>query len=191
VRRGILGGSFDPVHVGHLTVAAAAADRLALGVVHFVPAREQPFKAGRHRADIGDRVAMLRAVLGVDARFMLDLREVDREGPSYTVYTLRAITTEYPADALFLLVGADAARDLPEWREAQEMREFATVAVLTRPGTQLPSGDVVDEVVEVPIVNVSSSLVRERVARGESIQGLVPEVVAEYIEQHGLYRTKA
>lgn len=160
-------------------------------MVHFVPAREQPFKVGRHQASAEHRAAMLEAVTGVDPRFRVDLREIEREGPSHTVDTLRSLRVEYPGDALFLLVGADAANDLPEWREALEVGSLATVVVMTRPGTPVPEHELVQEVVEAPAVNISATRVRERVARGEPIEGLVPEVVAAYIESHGLYCTKA
>jgi nicotinate-nucleotide adenylyltransferase len=190
VRRGILGGSFDPVHFGHLKAATAVADRLQLGAVHFVPAKEQPFKVGRHGVSVEHRVAMLQTVMDFDPRFRVDLRETEREGPSHTVDTLRSLRADYPGDALFLLVGADAARDLPAWREAGEVGRLATVVVMTRPGAAVPEHELVHRVVEVPAIEISATEVRERVARGEPIQGLVPEVVARYIETHGLYRAE-
>lgn len=190
VRRGVFGGSFDPVHVGHLTVAAAAADRLPLDRVHFVPAREQPFKRGSHGASVEHRVAMLRAALTApagDPRFVLDVREIERIGPSYTVDTLRSLTAEYPADQLFLLVGADAAAELPAWREAEAVRRLARLVVLMRPGTPPPARPA-GRRLEVPPVEVSGTDIRRRVRRGESIRGLVPPAVADYIAAHGLYR---
>lgn len=186
MRRGIFGGSFDPVHLGHLVVAAAAADRLLLESVHFVPAREQPFKVGGHAASPEDRVAMLELALA-DERFVLDTRELDREAPSYTVDTLRALRAEFPADELCLMVGADAARDLPEWREAEAIPALARIIVLTRPGAEGPGLEKVGEILEVPRVDVSATEVRERAGRGEPIDDLVPLAVAEYIESHRLY----
>jgi nicotinate-nucleotide adenylyltransferase len=188
MRRGVFGGSFDPVHLGHLTVAGAAAERLALDCVHFVPARVQPFKAGRHEASAADRVAMLRLALG-DPRFLLDTRELEREGVSYTVDSLRELRAEYPRDELCLLVGADAARDLPTWREAETIPTLARVVVLTRPGVTPPADAMAAEVLEVPRVEVSATEIRHRVRRGESIRELVPADVADYIERQGLYRT--
>ena len=186
MRRGVFGGSFDPVHLGHLIVVAAAADRLLLESVHFVPAREQPFKAGGHAASPEDRVAMLELALA-DERFVLDTRELDREGPSYTVDTLRALRAEFPADELCLMIGADAARDLPEWREAGAIPALARIVVLTRPGAEMPGLEKVGELLEVPRVDVSATEVRARVGRGEPIDDLVPLAVAEYIESHRLY----
>jgi nicotinate-nucleotide adenylyltransferase len=188
MRRGVFGGSFDPVHTGHLTVAAAAADRLELDRLHFVPALTQPFKARFHHAEPADRVAMLRLALE-DRRFVLDTREIEREGVSYTVDTLREMRAEFPEDRLSLLIGADAARDLPGWREAGAIAELARVVVLTRPGVEPPAHVWVAEVVEVPAVDVSASEIRARVARSETIEGMVPVSVAEYIESHRLYRT--
>lgn len=188
MRRGVFGGSFDPVHQGHLTVAAAAADRLPLDRVHFVPAGQQPFKQGRHRASAADRVAMLELATAHDERFVVDRREVDRDGPSYTVDTLRALQAEFPRDPLVFLLGADAARDLFGWHEAEEIPRLATVVVLTRPGADSPDLSLAHRVLDVPAVEVSATQVRERVARGESITRLVPPAVAQYIENHGLYR---
>lgn len=189
MRRGIFGGSFDPVHLGHLIVARAAADALSLDRVHFVPAFTQPFKADRRHAAVGDRLAMLRAALPYDARFVLDTREVEREGLSYTVETLRAVAAEFPGDALSLLLGADAARDLPAWREAEAIPQLAEVVVLTRPGESLPRHAFAGRTLEVPAVDVSATQVRERARRGEPLDELVPPAVARYIEVHGLYRT--
>jgi nicotinate-nucleotide adenylyltransferase len=189
MRRAIFGGSFDPVHLGHLIVASAAADALALDRVHFVPAHVQPFKTDRQHASAADRVAMLRAALPHDERFVLDTREIDREGVSYTVDTLRAFAAEYPGDGLSLLVGADAARDLPEWREASAIPQLADVVVLTRPGEALPPHELVGRTLSVPAVDVSATQVRARVRQGEPLDELVPAAVAQYIESHRLYRT--
>ncbi|MFQ6098046.1 MAG: nicotinate (nicotinamide) nucleotide adenylyltransferase, partial [Armatimonadota bacterium] len=155
MRRGILGGSFDPVHLGHLRAAGAAADRLRLAVVHFVPAGRQPFKRGRHHAGAADRAAMLERAVAADRRFVLDRREVERGGPSYTVDTLREIAAQYPDDPLFLLVGADAARDLSEWHQAREIAGLATVVAMTRPGFEPVPDELVTETIEVPPVDIS------------------------------------
>jgi len=188
--RGIFGGSFDPVHVGHLTVAAAAARALELGVVHLVPACVQPFKTGREPAPAEHRIAMLRLAVAGRAPLVADDREIRRGGVSYTVDTLGEISAEHPADRLCLLVGADTARDFPQWRHAEEIARLARVVVLTRPGVAAPSYPPIADVLEVPAVAVSATEVRARVARGESIRGLVPDAVADYIAEHGLYRTE-
>lgn len=187
VRRGIFGGSFDPVHFGHLRVAAAAADQLGLDRVHFVPARAQPLKGGHHEAPAADRVAMLRLALEGDPRFVLDLQEIERPGPSYTVHTLQEVRRAYPQDLLFLLVGADAARDLPAWHEAARLPQLATIVVLTRPGVTPPGGPLVNQLLVVSPVDISATAIRERIRRAEPIGGLVPDAVARYIVEQGLY----
>lgn len=188
--RGIFGGSFDPVHDGHLTVATAAARALGLGAVHLVPACVQPFKTDRELAPAEHRLAMLDlAVAGTDS-LLADDREIRRGGVSYTVETLRELSAEHPADGLCLLVGADAVRDLPQWRHAEEIARLARIVVLTRPGVAVPPHPPITDILKVPAVDVSATEVRARVARGESIRGLVPDAVADYIALHELYRTE-
>ncbi len=188
VRRGIFGGSFDPIHNGHLIVARHAADRLPLDRVHFVPAREQPFKHGRHGAAPEARLAMLLLAVAEDPRFVADARELGRAGPSYTVDTVREVRAEWPEDELFLLVGSDAAREFPLWREAPRLAELARVVVLTRPGSEPPAHGLVGEVLVVPEVPISATAIRRRVGHGEDVRDAVPPPVADYIESHHLYR---
>jgi nicotinate-nucleotide adenylyltransferase len=187
VRIGVFGGSFDPVHHGHLIVADEARRALGLTEVRFVPAREQPFKEGRHRAGADDRLAMLRLAIEGVPGFVADPRECRRAGPSYTVDTLRELRSEFPEAALSLLVGADSARDFPKWREAAAIRELATLVVLTRPGAAAPTNDLGGKMLRVPAVDISATLVRDRVRAGESIRFLVPEAVARYIADRRLY----
>ena len=185
MRRGILGGSFDPIHIGHVIVAEAAAAALGLDVVHLIPTSNHPFKRGTHHASAQDRLAMLR--LAVEGRPLLqaDSREVDRGGVSYTADTLKAMTREYEGDALFLMVGADAAEELPEWREAALIRALAEIVVLTRPGAPPTAGGA--RQVTVPAVPVSATQVRESITQGDDIAELVPPLVAAFIASHGLY----
>jgi nicotinate-nucleotide adenylyltransferase len=187
VRIGIFGGSFDPIHRGHLIVAAAAADRLCLDRVLFVPARAQPFKEDGHRALPRDRAEMVRLAIAADPRFALDERELWREGPSYTVETLEELRHERPADALFLLIGADTAQEFPRWRRAHVVARLAQVVVLTRPGVQPPQDDLIARVLMVPAVDISATKIRKSASRGEAIRHFVPPAVADYIEAHGLY----
>ena len=187
MRVGVFGGSFDPVHVGHLIVAEAAADVLRLVRVLFVPARVQPLKAGCGNARPEDRVAMLRSALRENPRFILDTREIERDGPSYTVDTLRELRSRQPEDELFLLLGADAAWDLPRWHEVDSLPALASIVVLSRPGVEIPESEIVSQAVAVPAVGVSATYVREIAHRGDSLRYLVPSAVREYIETHGLY----
>ncbi len=188
MRIGIFGGSFDPIHRGHIIVAAAAANALGLDRVWFVPARSQPFKGEGHVAAPHHRVEMVRRAIAADPRFLVDDREVGRSGPSYTIDTLQAIRTDRPKDELFLLVGADAARDFPAWRDAKKIARLAHVVVLTRPGVEPLHDHLIERILLVPAVEISASEVRQRVSRNESIRHLVPPAVADYIGQHGLYR---
>ncbi len=186
---GVFGGSFDPVHVGHLIVAEAAAEIIGLQHVLFMPAGQQPFKAGHHEAQPGHRVAMLRLALEDNPRFALDLRELQREGPSYTVDSLRELRHEHPEDQLCFLVGADTICDLPTWREAAQLARLATFVALTRPGSEVPHSEIVSQVIEVPAIGISATDIREAVSRGRSVRYMVPAQVAEYIVRHGLYRS--
>ncbi len=184
---GVFGGSFDPVHLGHLVAAEQAAERLQLTRVRFVPARCHPFKSGHH-ASPEDRLAMVAAAIGDNPRFVLDARELRRPAPSYTADTLRELGTESPGDALFLLLGADAAAELPAWHDVEAVATLATVAVLTRPGVTPPPHPFIRAVVEVPGIDISATAIRDAVRRGESIRYLVPPAVEAYITSHGLYR---
>jgi nicotinate-nucleotide adenylyltransferase len=187
VRLGVFGGTFDPVHLGHLIVAAEAHRRLGLDRVLLIPAGRHPFKGAERPAPAADRLAMLRLAVAGDPRFDVDDRELRRPGPSYTVDTLRALRSERPGDPLSLLVGADAARDLSAWRDAQSIPDLAQVVVLSRPGSVLPAYPLGARALETPAIEISASLVRARCREGESIRYLVPEAVERYIVERRLY----
>ena len=191
LHRGIFGGSFDPVHVGHLAVVRAAADALHLDRVHLIPTHAQPLKPDGPAASGEDRLAMLRLAVGADDRLVVDDRELRRGGVSYTIDTLRAMAREFPNDRLSLLVGADAAEQLEQWKDREAVAALARIVVLTRPAVAVPSHPHINRVVEVPAVPVSATAVRERVRSGESIAGLVPDPVATYIASHRLYLVEA
>ena len=189
MRIGVFGGSFDPVHIGHLIVAEHAADALTLDRVHFIPTRAQPLKPGGHAAPLDDRVKMLRLATGGNPRFLLDLREARREGPSYTVDTLQELRSEFPDDWLCLLIGSDAAREFAGWRDGPRIAALAEVIALSRSGTTGASQTGVARTLQVPRIDVSATQVRDTVRRGGSIRYLVPPGVADYIDAHSLYRT--
>lgn len=187
MRVGVLGGSYDPIHHGHLLAAVALRETLGLDEVLLVPAGSQPFKAGQHLATADDRAAMVGLAVAGVAGLRLDRREVDRSGPSYTVDTLRGLASERPEAHLVLLIGSDAAVEFPSWKEAEMIRTLAEVVVFARSGGS--TGAVVGQpVVSVPLVELSATSVRERVAQGLSIRFMVPEQVEEYIATHRLYR---
>jgi len=198
VKLGILGGTFNPPHVGHLVCAQEAHDQLGLDRVVLMPAGVPPHK--RIAADPGAeaRYELCRLAIDGDPRFDVSRLELDRPGRSYTVDTLKALRDERPQDDLTFIVGGDMARSLPSWREPEAVLELATLAVAERAGAEreeirgelrtLPAATP-DRVrfFEMPRIDVSSSLVRERVASGRPIRHLVPEPVAAAIASNGWY----
>lgn len=184
---GLFGGSFDPVHHGHLILARIAMESLELDEVRFLPAREQPFKAGQHGAAAEDRARMLElATIGADG-FVVDRMELSREGPSFTIDTLRTLVRESRGIEPVLLLGSDAVLDFPKWREVDEVRRLARVAVFDRPGAP-PVTEPVWRRVKAPLIDISSTTIRQRVRDGQSIRYWVPDAVAEHIAAHGLYQ---
>jgi len=184
---GLLGGSFDPVHNGHLIVGQVAAEALSLDALRFVPAREQPFKGGRHGASAADRAAMLTLALANTPGLTVEPIELSRPGPSYTVDTLRALREREPGTEFVLLLGADAAADLPAWHEAAEIPRLARVVVFARPGSAVPALPAISGNVRVPAIDISATDIRQRVREGRSIRHWVPDAVAEYVLLHRLY----
>ena len=184
---GLLGGSFDPVHHGHLIVAQVAAEALGLDELRFVPAREQPFKLGRHAATAADRAAMLDLAVAGTPGFAVERAELGREGPSYTVETLLGLRTREPAVGWTLLLGADAAAELSAWHRAAELPGLANIVVFARPGTPIPSSPLIGATVEVPAVEISATEIRRRVREGRPVRYWVPDAVAEYMVRHRLY----
>jgi nicotinate-nucleotide adenylyltransferase len=210
-RVGILGGTFNPPHRGHLALALCALRELDVERVLLMPAHGAPHKPSAEDPGPEHRLQMCRLALdGAEGLASCSL-EIEREGPSYTVDTLRAIHASHPDARLTFVVGADAARTLPRWREPRELLELAALAVAEREGAGRDdvlkavaaarsgaAGGVSDGVPEAGVsflemgtVPVSSSLVRERVARGDPVEELVGAAVAGYIAEHGLYRGEA
>lgn len=196
-RVGILGGTFNPPHIGHLVCAQEAHDRLGLDGVRLVPVAVPPHKRLRDDPGTAHRVELCRRAVQDDARFSVSLAEVERAGPSYTVDTLRALHERHPEDELTFIAGGDMARSLPSWREPDQVLALATFAVAERETVgradilaSLAGIGATDRVAffDMPRVDVSSSLVRRRVAEGRPIRYLVPDGVERYIARHGLYR---
>jgi len=184
---GLLGGSVDPVHHGHLIAGRVAAESLGLDELRFVPAREQPFKLGRHVAPPADRVAMLELAIAGTPGFAIERIELERPGPSYTVDTLLALRAREPEARLTLLLGADAAAELDAWHRAAELPGLARIAMFTRPGTPVPVSPLIAAAVTVPAVEISATEIRRRVRTGRPIRYWVPDAVAEYVARHRLY----
>ena len=183
----LFGGSFDPVHIGHLMVAEAAAEQLDMRV-RFLPAREQPFKGAAHNATPAHRAAMLELAVAGNPRFTVERIELDLPVPSYTVPTLRALAAREPGNRFALLLGADAVRDLASWFEVEALPGLADVIAFARAGSEPVRHRLVSRTIEVPAIAVSATDIRARVRAGRSIRYLVPEAVRAYIGEHDLYR---
>lgn len=187
VRVGLLGGSFDPIHHGHLIAAAVLRETLQLDAVRLVVAHEQPFKVGQHAAPADARWAMVRLACGEADGLSAEGIELERPGPSYTVETLRRLRAREPEVNWVLLVGADAMREFRAWRDAEAIPSLARVVSFGRGGDPAPAGI---ETVPVPRLEISASAIRARVRAGRSIRYWVPDAVAAYITAHGLYQDR-
>lgn len=206
MRLGVMGGTFDPVHVAHLRVAMEVQSSLQLDRVHFIPNSVPPHRL-QPRASIAQRLAMLELALAPHERFVLDRREIERAGPSYMVDTLASLANEYDA-SICLILGTDAFNGLMSWHQWERLWEFAHIVIAHRPD----SGSIPDELLNkvahrqvnslkqlfechagsfiycpVTQLDISASGIRERVAADEDIQYLVPDNVIDYIQQEKLY----
>lgn len=196
MKLGILGGTFNPPHLGHLICAQEAHRELGLDRVLMIPARIPPHKPVEHEPGAEHRLELCRLAIAGDQRFEVSALELSREGPSYTVDTLSELTANDPQSELYLIVGGDIAAGLDRWREPARVLELATVAVAKRRGTARSSVDAAIESLpggeraqffSMPRIGVSSTLVRRRVRSGQPIRYLVPDAVAGYIAEHRLY----
>ncbi len=201
MRLGLYGGSFDPVHYGHLLLAECCREELGLDAVWFLPTAVSPFKRGQTAADAKHRVEMLKlAVAGHEAMNVSTL-EIDRGGVSYTFETLAILQQEQPEALLFFLMGGDSLADLPTWREPARILEMAIPVAVSRPGSPAINYEPLRSLVsaerwelirrhhvEMPLIDLSSTDLRRRVAEGKSIRYRTPRAVEKYIETQGLYR---
>ena len=189
-RLGVFGGTFDPVHNGHLVAALGARHALGLDTVLMVPARQPWQKQDRALAPAEDRCAMLEAaVAGVDGLEVSRL-ELDREGPTYTADTLEDLSRRQPPPQLFLIVGADAARDLATWHRPDAIRALAVLVIVSRgdaTGTGGPGAGWRTEQVRIPALEISSTDLRRRAAAGEPLEGLMPLAAVRCLRERGLY----
>ncbi len=197
MRIGILGGTFDPPHIGHLVIAEATRAQLALAKVYFVPARQPPHKLGEKVTPLEDRLAMLQLALGNKPHLAISLVEANRPGPSYTLDTIRELQNEFPAATeLYFIMGLDSLRDLPTWHEPRELIELCRLAVLRRPGYSADLDELEKKIpglrarvvfIPAPELEISSSDLQELVREGKSIEDMVSPDVAAYIREHHLY----
>jgi len=189
-RIGIMGGTFDPIHHGHLVAASEVQDRFDLDEVVFVPTGE-PYEKGKV-SPAEDRYLMTVIATASNPRFHVSRADIDRDGPTYTVDTLRDMRAIFGGDAeLFFITGADALARILSWRDALEMLTMAHFVGVTRPGFELSDDHLPADtvtLVEVPAMAISSSACRDRVALGRPVWYLVPDGVVQYINKRGLYR---
>jgi len=186
----VFGGTFDPPHIGHVVTALRVLEALELDEVLVVVANDPWQKSGeRHITPAAVRLELVRAAVADVAGLTASSVEIDRGGSSYTVDTLEALRTADPHVELFLILGADAAARIPTWHRAGDLAALCTIVVVDRPGaTVFAAADVSTVHVEVPLLEVSSTDLRARIAAGRSILFLVPDAVAELVASHGLYR---
>lgn len=201
MRLGVFGGSFDPVHFGHLLLAEACREQASLDRILFVPAAIPPHKRTQQRAPDQQRVEMLKLAIGGHEPFDVSTVEIDRGGVSYTVETLAAIQEQSPDAQLFFLMGGDSLQDLPTWREPKTICDLSIPLVVRRSGALEPDygalSSIVDQCrldeirrhqVEMPIIELSSTEIRRRVAEGASIRFQLPRAVEQYIAANQLYQ---
>lgn len=198
MRIGILGGTFDPPHIGHLILAQYTMESLGLDDVFFVPVASHPFKQDTTRTPTEHRLAMVRLAIGDNPDFHLSLVDVEREGPHYSADTVRIIGKQYPQSELYFLMGGDNLRDFPTWTHADRLVQYAKIAVMRRSDEDI-SADMHDEkmpglserveIVDTPLLSIwlSSTHIVERLQKGMSVRYLVPDQVLDYIKAQQLY----
>ncbi len=197
---GILGGTFDPIHIGHLVVAEEARTKLGLSEVLFVPAGQPWLKQARDITPAAHRVEMVRRAIADNPYFKLSTLEVDHPGPSYTVDTLTLLQDQLSSESsLFFILGRDTLAELPLWKEPRKVIQLCRLVVPPRLGSRdlrhleeaIPG--LLDKVIQLdmPVIGISSSEIRHRIAQGLPIRYLVPSVVEKYIAEHRIYQVSA
>lgn len=200
MRLGLFGGTFDPVHLGHLAIAEVARGHLGLDRVVFIPAGVPPHKDPVGVSPAHHRLAMVRGATADNPGFAVSDLELRRSGPSFAADTIEAFAAQAPSAELFWLLGTDSVTELHTWRDPPRLFALATFVGLARPGwsradvdrwfdAQPPGVRPRLEFVEVPLLDIASSALRARMARGDSVRYLVPDAALAYIAAHGLYRT--
>ncbi len=196
MRIGLYGGTFDPIHIGHLILAEQCREACRLDRVWLVVTGSPPHKPGGRTA-VAHRLEMARIAVASHPAFVVSDIEATRPGPHYSVETLETVRRDHPDDELFFLIGADSLADLPTWREPERIARLATIVVVNRPGIEEVDANHLPEFgpgafplawVAIPPVGIASSDLRPRLAEGRSVRYMVPRGVEAYIEAHGLYR---
>ena len=199
-KTGILGGTFDPIHFGHLLVAEQCREACGLTEILFIPSARPPHKQRAGMADVQDRVRMVQLAIAGNDRFRLEALETEREGPSYTVDTLRELHRRLPGTDFHFILGADGVNDLPNWHQPSEILELCQLCIVARPGFDAPDvkrlaerldidvDQIAHDLVPVIQVDISSRDIRQRIGAGRSCHYMLPEEVRGWIEERKLYR---
>jgi nicotinate-nucleotide adenylyltransferase len=191
-RIGVMGGSFDPVHLGHLIAAQDAREVMGLDRVIFMPTARAPLKESAPRVSDAVRLELLQAAVAGDPGLEISTLEIERGGVSYTIDTARALRHAHPVDSLFWIIGTDQAARLPQWREIGALGKLVEFIVLSRPGYTAPEHAMPDGVrlhpVTAHVVEISSSEIRSRLAAGQPVRWFLPAPVADLIASRHLYR---
>lgn len=197
MRVGMIGGTFDPIHAGHLILAEQARDQLALAQVVFVPAGQPPHKPKKQITAAHHRLAMVELAIADYDAFAVSRIDLDREGPCYSVDTITLLQESWGPEAkIYFLIGEDSLRDLPKWHQPDRLLRLCQIVAVQRPGysvdpnaldKQLAGAADRIQTIASPLIDISSTEIRERVRENRSIRYLVPEPVRRYIEQHNLY----
>jgi nicotinate-nucleotide adenylyltransferase len=201
MKKGVLGGTFDPIHNGHLALAEEVGLRFSLDEVIFVPAGQPWLRMDNPLSAAAHRVQMVRLAIAGEPHYKLSTTEVERAGPSYTVDTIAELSTQLDkGDQLFFILGWDNLSELPRWHEPSRLVKICSLVAVPRPGYPPPDLEVLAAAIpglarsvtllEAPYVDISASEIRRRVSRGLSINHLVPGPVADYIQEHGLYTSQ-
>ncbi|WP_228586540.1 nicotinate-nucleotide adenylyltransferase [Alkalibacterium sp.] len=184
---GLFGGSFNPPHIGHLIIAEQVRDQLGLEKIHFLPSYSPPHSNGKTTIDYKYRIDMLKQTLQDDKAFELNLTEINRRGKSYTYDTIKELKEDNPDTEYYFIIGADMVEDLPNWYKIDELVTMVHFVAVNRPGYTLNTPYPVI-ILDVPNIDISSSLIRHKVNEATSIKYLVTPDVKTYIENEGLYK---
>lgn len=197
MRIGLLGGTFDPPHIGHLILGEYAVDALKLTRLLYIPAADPPHKRGAPKTPAAQRTAMLQAAIADNPRFELSRIDLDREGPHYSLETVQIAQAQYPEAELYFVMGGDSLRDLLSWHRPADLIRFCRLAVMRRPGADaypemheaaLPGLAQRVIMIDAPRLEISSTEIGRRLTAGQSVRYLVPDAVLAYIREHELYR---
>jgi len=200
MRVGVIGGTFDPIHIGHLIVAEGARDALDLQRVIFVPAGQPPHKRSSRISPAEHRLEMVRLAIAGNGYFTASRVDIDREGPSYTVDTIRLLHDQWGAGVrIYYLIGSDSLAELPTWYQPERLLEICQVVAVPRPGyepdlesldVKIPGAAERIRMLNMPVVDLSATEIRDRIRDRRSIRYLVPDAVQRYIYRHRLYRER-